>query len=458
LFCGAFGYLKVLLNVFHFSVCNNSLGLTHDPIDVKANPDVYFTSARLFGGGTLSSSGASINGKIKRASGPNLETVVTVISGLPVSDYDHGLNAIVFGDNGELYFTVGSNTNGGVPGEMSKSRTLKENFLSGAINVAYLSHPDFDGDIKWSAPDDGNMIAKGIDIFAAGLRNPFGMEFHSNGKLYAQDNSANAGYGDYSTGCGDDDKIPAFNDMDEFSWIRQGHYYGSPNKKRAEFFNDPKQCKWWSNSENSNPGLTGALISATPSRAGLVEYQSNHFDGQLRGNLISAQFGATPSLNRLILNDDGTNLVPQSLTYIPLDIGDGSLDVTQAPNGNLAEMRHTTNAIYYHAPMVAATTELVIHSVFPSRGRISGGSTMAIYGVNFGEITGDAKVTVGGTECKIQKLVQTLIECNIPGGSGVVDIVLTVKGTTVKYEKGYRYITGLPKPGFVLPVYDGKKP
>jgi hypothetical protein len=48
-----------------------------------------------------------------------------------------------------------------------------------------LSHPDFNGNIQWSASDDGNMIAKGIDVFAAGLRNPYSMVLHSNGNLYA---------------------------------------------------------------------------------------------------------------------------------------------------------------------------------------------------------------------------------------------------------------------------------
>ena len=134
----------------------------------------------------MSTSGTSISGKIRMASGLNLETVITLISGLPVSDHDHGLNAMVFGDNGELYFALGSNTNGGVPGPLSGSKLLKENFLSAAVNVAYLFHPDFNGTITWTSPDDGNMIAKGIDIFAPGLRNCFGLEYHSNGKLYAQ--------------------------------------------------------------------------------------------------------------------------------------------------------------------------------------------------------------------------------------------------------------------------------
>jgi glucose/arabinose dehydrogenase len=42
-----------------------------------------------------------------------------IITGLPVSDHDHGLNAIEFGDEGEIYFSIGSNTNGGVPGQLT---------------------------------------------------------------------------------------------------------------------------------------------------------------------------------------------------------------------------------------------------------------------------------------------------------------------------------------------------
>jgi glucose/arabinose dehydrogenase len=81
-------------------------------MDSKAHPDVYFTANNFFHGGSQSSSGSSVGGKIRRASGASLESVTDIITGLPVSDLDHGLNAIEFGPYGELYFTCGSNTNG----------------------------------------------------------------------------------------------------------------------------------------------------------------------------------------------------------------------------------------------------------------------------------------------------------------------------------------------------------
>ena len=70
----------------------------------------------------MSSSGSTINGRIRRASGPNLETITDIITGLPVSDHDRGLNLLEFGDNGELYFVSGSHTNGGIRGAASSSK------------------------------------------------------------------------------------------------------------------------------------------------------------------------------------------------------------------------------------------------------------------------------------------------------------------------------------------------
>lgn len=107
------------------------------------------------------------------------------------------MNAIVFGDNGEIYINIGSNTNGGVPGRISGSGLLIENFYSASIVRAQLSLPTFNGAIQYDAPNDGNPTssAVGVDVFAPGLRNPFGLVLHSNGYLYATDNGPNTGYG-----------------------------------------------------------------------------------------------------------------------------------------------------------------------------------------------------------------------------------------------------------------------
>jgi hypothetical protein len=69
-------------------------------------------------------------------------------------------------------------SSGGLAGKLSSTGKLKENFLSAGVHVAYLSHPNFNGAIKWSANDEGDMIAQGIDVFAVGLRNSFGLLLH----------------------------------------------------------------------------------------------------------------------------------------------------------------------------------------------------------------------------------------------------------------------------------------
>lgn len=80
------------------------LGLAFDPMSTAddADPWVYFSASDLFHGGSQSSSGAAINGKIMRARGANLDVTEDVITGLPVADMDHAVNGIEFGNNGGM--------------------------------------------------------------------------------------------------------------------------------------------------------------------------------------------------------------------------------------------------------------------------------------------------------------------------------------------------------------------
>jgi glucose/arabinose dehydrogenase len=108
------------------------------------------------------------------------------------------LNQIVFGQNGELYINVGSNTNGGLPGKSSRSGQLIESFYSASNVVARLASPGFNGAIQYDALTDGNPFnSVGVEVFAPGLRNPFGLVLHSNGYLYAADNGPNYTYGKF---------------------------------------------------------------------------------------------------------------------------------------------------------------------------------------------------------------------------------------------------------------------
>jgi glucose/arabinose dehydrogenase len=425
-------------------------------MDVKSDPDVYFTFNKFFHKGNQSSSGTTVNGRIRRASGPNLETVVDVITGLPTSDLDHGLNGIEFGDGGELYFTSGSHTNGGIPGPLSSSRILKENFLSAGVNVAYMSHPAFNGSIAWSAPDDGNMIATGIDVFAMGLRNPFSLVLHSNGKLYGTDNGPNLSYGPMATGCGPTDFVGDAKRDDELVWIQKGHYYGHPNFKRATFFNNPTQCVWIPPEIASTANYTAPLMTHLSSTDGIMEFHGNHFGGQLRGDLFMIRYNGANNIIRVILTPDGTQLLP-SLNKKPLQTGIGSqgLDLTQAPNGNLIEMRYQNETVYFHKPLESPTTALIAKICFPRRGPNAGGNRLTVYGVNFNVNSPTVTVTVGGVDCPVTSVSATRIDCTLPGGSGTVDIVVNNGPFSSTFQKGYRYISGIMPMDFVMPVYSG---
>jgi hypothetical protein len=66
-------------------------GLAFDPMDAGlANPPLYLSHSQTFHGEPNSSSGGAINGKISRLSGANLDVLTDVVTGLPVSDHDHG--------------------------------------------------------------------------------------------------------------------------------------------------------------------------------------------------------------------------------------------------------------------------------------------------------------------------------------------------------------------------------
>lgn len=71
--------------------CRTILGITFDPMDAGLpNPPVYLSHSQTFHGGEDSSSGPAINGKVSVVSGANLDSITDLITGLPVSDHDHG--------------------------------------------------------------------------------------------------------------------------------------------------------------------------------------------------------------------------------------------------------------------------------------------------------------------------------------------------------------------------------
>lgn len=165
--------------------------------------------------------------------------------------------------------------------------------------------------------------------------------------------------------------------------------------------------------------------------------------GQLRGNLIYAKY--TQKLFRLILRPDGKGVIPESITPLSLVNAKGGLGVTQAPDGSLLGVQYSINQLWVHIPVEPATTKVQVNSVFPRRGPVAGGSTLTIYGTNLlkGGL-GQPTVRLGGFPCPVTSATAKKIKCILPGGSGTVDVVVSVGGESYTFQRGYRFITGLP--------------
>jgi Malectin domain/IPT/TIG domain len=67
------------------------LGIAFDPLQTSGIPDVFITTSFFFHGSPLSSGGLAINGNVKKVGGTNLDIITDIVTGLPVSDHDHGM-------------------------------------------------------------------------------------------------------------------------------------------------------------------------------------------------------------------------------------------------------------------------------------------------------------------------------------------------------------------------------
>jgi IPT/TIG domain/Glucose / Sorbosone dehydrogenase len=323
---------------------------------------------------------------------------------------------------------------------------MRENYFSSAILVAHLGKIDFNGFISYDAVNDGTPTVgfgpSGVEVFASGLRNPFGVTMHSNGKIYATDNGPNVGFGDMATGCGPGQFIPDQEDVDELNLIVRNGWYGHPNHKRGQ--TDPRQCAWKGTTVASTADYTAPLMTLRSSTDGIIEFNSNHFAGAMRHNLIVSKY--KDGLFRIIVSSDGNSVVPNSKPAIALS-GDNGLAVTQAPNGNLMDARYTTNECYVYIPGEPSSTTLKVFSIFPRRGGLAGGTTIRIYGANFNGTS--TQVTVGGASCAnvVVSNSNTVLKCKLPPSASVgrKDVVVdNGSGIRTTLTFGYQYITGRP--------------
>jgi hypothetical protein len=179
-------------------------------------------------------------------------------------------------------------------------------------------------------------------VFGAGLRNPYDVVVHSNGRIYATDNGPLGLL--YSSSC--TETAGSSSVSDELNLIEESNYYGHPNRNRGR--SDARECVYQPPQEGSGPGFTGP-IATLPNHCscdGIVEYTSAALGGSMQGDLIYAEFQRS-ALSQAVLSADGRSVV--SIAALA-DGFDGPLDVTMGPDGTLYIAQYNSGSVAYLEP------------------------------------------------------------------------------------------------------------
>ena len=342
----------------------HALGIAFDPTAPASPLTVYFSRQD-------STATDGFHGTISRITAPGW-TIEDVITGLPTSEpyLNHMTNGIAFDSAGQLFIAQGSSSNTGLAAPGGVQTYWPETPLSAAILVADIHAPGFTGTITYDPagpPADDNVDKTGgdVDVFAAGLRNPYDLVLHSNGRIYAADNGPMGGSVMGLTSLDCDQDGGSVNQSDELNLIAQGNYYGFPNRNRGRA--DPRQCVYQPPSQPSTADFTApiAVLPAHCSCDGIAEYTSDAFGGAMQGDLIFAQFQTTPrAIWRGVLSDDGADVTLSTLASgfsMPLD-------VTVSPTGIIYIAEYSGNSIAYLEPpsVTPAPTATAGTSVTPT--------------------------------------------------------------------------------------------
>jgi len=411
----------------------NILGLSFNPLDTDPNNvRLYVAHNQLYHDTTTDQLGM-----VSVISGANLDNRVDIITGLPVSERDHGINGISFSQDLDLYVNAGSNTNGGIPGPLTPSGTQQEKQLSacmleckkcGIKNLAAI-----DGKVTYTNNDNlnGNQIT-GMDVscYAYGIKNSFASVIHSNGKIYCVDNGPSITYGASSASCTTEGPNPGT--QDKFLIVEKGKYYGHPVRARG-IRGDTRQCKYRSPSEPSDADYTAPISILPSSTDGILEYQANAFRGSMKGSIVASRF--TGELWRIILTADGSAVQEKGQLHAL-----GGLNVAEGYEGQLLACDYYNNKITMITPNEPAITSLFIMSVRPHRGVIAGGNTITVRGYQF---AAGLTATIGGKACtNVQFISNRKFKCNIPAGTAnaLVGIQVTVNGQSTTMANAYKYL------------------
>lgn len=427
------------------------LGLAFDPYDhASGTVSIYVGHSELYaqGGGAFTGP-APYPGAVSRLDGPNFDTPVPVVTGLPTSNHDHAVNGLVFDANGDILLCLGSNTNAGIV--HPNIGNLPESPLSAAIVKVELTDPNFDGDLVYLETSGGavNMDqvfgevvdlapGKSVSVHAAGIRNPLNLVLTTWGDLYAPDNGPNSSFGVASTSATSQTPFHA-SDIDEIVRVEYGRYYGSPNRNRGRY--NPIENKWFKSTDAEVPGFTQALTQVFSSMNGLVEYRANTFNEQLRGDLIAQQFNG--GMWHIALDEDHETVT----SVVSMQIFSSALNLATGPGGAIVAIDYQSGVIVPYLPQDIGAIGLTAYDIYPWRAPAGGGGTFVIGGSGFGTL-GDTTVTIAGNTASLTSVSPNRIVGTIPGNGGpsadLEDVVVTVGAGSSVIRKAFQYLPATP--------------
>lgn len=334
-------------------------GIAIDPASTPGNVILYVTHSGLQKGKTdmtLYTFGGALSRLTLRPDAANPSRMVVVddqdlLVGLPRSREAHTVNAMAFGPDGWMYISIGGNTNSGAPSTFFAN--LPEVYLSAAVvrfnykNLLGTALPlDFTNVRKAS---DMTPYAGKFEIYSTGYRNSYDLLWHSNGRLYVNDNSPNLSQGN-TPGSADGCSTPSIDvntQPDTLHIATKGSYGGHPNPARGECI--------WGDGKPYNPDLLpdarfrapiGKYPASAPSANGLAEFRSDAFNGAMKGDLISANYAGDQTLRRVVLTADGSGVA--SITKLAQFAN--PLDVVVDGNGVIYVLEYGSSALTLLVP------------------------------------------------------------------------------------------------------------
>lgn len=428
---------------------HETLGLAINPYETDPLK-LYVAHSDLYaqGGGAFSGP-APFVGQISVLEGPDYDTPVPLVTNLPTSNHDHGINGMFFDNNGDLFVPLGSNTNAGI--KHPKSGDLPESPLTAALLKFETSKPDFDGDILYELIADGTPVDDqvlgeqieivgdpDVEVWASGIRNAYDVVYTTSGRIYATDNGPNATFGDSSTG--PDTTGPPVGAPDEFLLVEPGNYYGHPNRSRGA--TDPRQNVYRGPSDPAIPDEhTPPLTALSSSTNGLTEYRADTFGGQMRGDLIAQRWNSTT--RRMKPSADGRTLVVNT----NLEFTD-ALDIVHGPGGALVALDYSGDTLRVLEPYDVAATGMTAYDIFPWRAPPDGGLPFVIGGANFGTL-GDTTVQIGTKAATVTSVTSKRITGTLPAHANpttdLLDVIVFSGGEVSIIADAFRFLK--PTPG-----------